>query len=237
MSLLDDSKYSAFSEAILRAAVIENHDREMSEIPSNVELSKLYALSKHHDERMNMLFVKEAKKEVRHKVFLFCRKVAAVFVISFTMLFGLLMISPEVRATVRQTIIEWYEQFTRFSFTQSETINESTEWIPAYLPDGFFISDAYTLVSAKIIEYSNDSGLKILFEYSPEEEVSFGVDNEHATYSVITDNGVEYHTYKSDNVDYPSHIIWNNKGFSFHLESSMSADILEKIVTSVTPKK
>jgi hypothetical protein len=45
-----------FLEDMLRYAVIENHNREMAELPSNEELANLYTFSERHNARMKALF-------------------------------------------------------------------------------------------------------------------------------------------------------------------------------------
>ena len=69
-----------------------------------------------------------------------------------------------------------FVEVTRERFTQIQPIDlaESrvAEWtdvyLPSYLPDGFFVSDAFESGDAKIIEYADLEGARIIFyQYGP----------------------------------------------------------------------
>lgn len=221
------------SEAVLRCAVIENHNREIADIPSEEELSKLYTFSKQHEARMKILFAKENYRLIRRKIFKISKNIAAVLIITFAVLFGTLLTNSDVRAAVEQVIIKWFEEFTRFSFSNQETVEELAEWYPSYMAADFDETEKYFFTNIRSIEFRNQGNDSISLDYSLADRISFAIDNEHSTYNIIENNGIEYHVFPSESDEYKTKIIWYKSGYGFILESNIDLDELIKIATSV----
>ncbi len=224
-------------EALLRKAVIENHQRELSALPTKGELSELYTFSHRHEKRMNSLFAAERRKSAWAKIVYISKRAAAVFVIALTILSVALLTVPQVRATVWGTMVEWYNEFTKFSFSKEQTADENTEWRPKYLPKGFTESNAYSLITSKTVEYMNENGVLISLDYSISGNTSVTVDNEHSNYRSVNKHGVEYHVFEAETSEHTSKIIWENEGISFYIKSIITDDELLKVALSVSPKK
>lgn len=109
----------AVFDALLRKAVVENFERELSDI-SDSELALRYSFSERHENRMQQLFRRERAKHKLRQAVIVARRVAAVFVIAVALIFGLLMFDDGVRAEVKKVIIEWYDKFTSYQFTGEE---------------------------------------------------------------------------------------------------------------------
>lgn len=221
------------SEAILRYAVIENHNREMAAIPSDEELAKLYTFSKRHEARMKALFAKENYKLIRRKIFKVSRNIAAVLIIMAVVLFGALLTNSDIRAAVKQVIIEWYDKFTRFNFSDQDAVEENAEWYPSYMIEGFKETEIFFVGVVRSIEFRNQENNLITFDYGLADSVSYAIDNEHSTYETIENDGVEYHVFPAESNEYTSKIIWYDSGYAFYLNSKADLDELLKIAFSV----
>ena len=123
-------------DALFKQAVIDNFEEQLDSLSQDAEPSMQYTFSTEHEKRMSMLFAKEKRKEVLRTTVKWGRRVAAIFLIAVTVLFGSLMLVPEARAVIVGTIIEWFDQYTRFTSTIPTTDESSLE--PTYIPDGFF---------------------------------------------------------------------------------------------------
>lgn len=234
---MSDQYRKVFSEAMLRYAVIENHNREMAELPSDEELAKLYTFSDRHNARMKALFSKEARKAALKAVFKMSKRVAAVLIISIAVLFAALLTNSDVRAAVGRTIVEWFEGFTSFRFQGEETENMDGVWVPEYLPDGFTLTAEYPNDLFTSVEYGDQAGVVIYFDYSSDESFTVSTDNENSDYEIVVHEGIEYHVFTAKSDEYRSKILWKRGSFGFSLVSALNSDELLKMALSVTPKK
>jgi hypothetical protein len=234
---MENTLAHVISESILKQAVIENHDREMAEIPDNDALAKLYTFSERHEARMKALFAQVQRKETRVKIYKATRRIAAVIILVTAVLFGALLINSDVRAAVRQVIIEWYERYTRFSFSGSgEDVGKTVEWYPSYLPEGFDAAETLNMIGLTVVTFINGSGETIKFEYGLADEIGISVDNERAVYETITDGVVEYHVFYGKTDEDRSKVIWGNDDYAFLMMSLIDADELIKTAFSVIEK-
>ena len=121
-------------DALFRQAVIESVERKVRALPAEDELKDII-FSERHEKRMEKLFSSSLRKSRIAKAAKFARRAAAVILIVSTFLFGALMTSQDVRATVVNTIVQWFEQFDFFTSDQAD---EPTAIIlPSYMPEGF----------------------------------------------------------------------------------------------------
>lgn len=228
-----DGYKEAVSEALLRKAVIEDHMNELDAIPSNDELAAMYTFSTRHEARMRALFKKEERRERWTGFAKVMKRVAILVVIAVTLVFGLLLTNPTVRAAVKETIIEWFEKFTRFSFNSDSPEEAVADWAFGYVPDGYALSDNYELGAAKYKVYKNESLGEITFYCSSADNTSIGVDNEHSVYQMIYEQGIEYHIYEASSDEYQSTVLWTRDGYAMRLRSYCVPDELLRMAQSV----
>lgn len=219
-------------EAVFRQAVIENHNQELEEIPTEKELAKSYAYSERHKERMKKLFAREEKRERLARIFIASRKVAAAIFIVGGILFAALMTVPTVQGAVREAFMEWYGKFTKFVPHQNED-TVIKEWLPSYIPDGFVIQDTFNVIDSTSIRYRKPDGQVIDFIYALVGNSSLSVNNEDVEYSQVDRNGVIYHVFSSNAVDTNNSVIWELDGYLFELRGLSPVDELLSIAYSV----
>ena len=177
--------YDPVFEALFRQAVIDNYTDEINSIPPKEVLAEYIFFSPGFELRMKKLFAHYHRKAVKQAFIKYTKTAALILAISFSFLFALLLTNPDVRATVGNVIVEWFEQFTSITFTSPETggeiINgEVIELRPYYLPEGYIMYSVERLWNVTSIVFSNDERDKIHFIYRPGYNASnFSIDNEH----------------------------------------------------------
>jgi len=217
-------------EALFRQAVIDNFFEELDSLPPDEDLERTYTFSLAHESRMKKLFAKDVRVERLNIVFLWSKRVAAVVVITATILFGSLMFVPEVRAVVVETITEWYEKFVRFTSNKVEV--EKTNHEPTYTPEGFYeeLRESDELITTII--YANEEGIIILFE-SSRASGSLSLDNEERDYKVVQDGNITFHVFSASGEKTDNSIIWDFHDQRYQISSIIPVDEMFEIALSV----
>ena len=224
-SKLDENVF----DALFGQAVIDNFNEQFDLITNDTDIEPQFSFSNEHEKRMKILFTKENRKEKIRKTIKWSKRVAAIFIIAISLLFGSLMLVSEVRAVVIGTVVEWFDQFTRFTSTAPEA--EKTNLEPTYIPDGFREDTRQNEKLITVIIYINDDGVDIYFENSLVSG-QLSVNNEGYDYEIKQFDSIEYHIFTSsernDNI-----IVWESDGERYLLASSITIDELLKMALSV----
>jgi len=222
---LNDSVF----DALFRQAVIDNFHEEYNSLPQPEELSCEHTFSNRHEKRMKALFVRMERKERLDKIIYLGRKVAAIFLIFVTLVAGALMLNPDVRATVTETIISWQREFVRFFSPTAEI--EGYSMVPIYIPIGFSQEFYEVINNSTLILYMDENGETILFEAHRAAGALY-IDNENTVYEVLSITGNTYHILSSL-VDYENSIIWEIGGWRYFLRSSIGVEALKEMALSL----
>lgn len=229
-----DHENAHLFDALFRQAVIDNYEEELSVIPTEKELSALYAFSDAHIARMKRLFSQAERHEMLRSAAKWVKRCAAVFIVVTVVLFGALMMVPEVRAAVKSVIIEWYDQFTKFTSGQDPT-KESQEWEPSYVPEGFAEDERYGDFGRLTIWYLDSRGNSIVFTYFDQSD-SVSVDNENRDFYEVESAGTIYYVFESETQDKGNSVIWDKEGYRFTIEGQSPESELLNIAKSVEKK-
>ena len=211
-------------DALFRQAVIDNFYEELDSLPSDEELAKMYIASPEHEERMKKLFARMERKDRIRNIFKTGKRIAAAIVIAVTILFGALMLVPQVRAAVTQTIVSWYQEFVRF--TSRAAAVESASLEPAYIPEGFWEELRNEMDTTTTIFYINEEGIVISFQSNKAIGV-LSVDNEYAIHEIRTINGIKYHILMAIEPGGENSIVWDMYGWRYLLRSTISVEYLQ----------
>ncbi len=222
-------------EALFRQAIIDDYNEEIDSIPPEEDLVETISFSPEFELRMKKLFAHERRKEFLKKAFNYGRRAAAVFVVAVTILFCMLLFNPEVRAAVKNTVVEWYDKFTSFIFQEENSdIDEKKEWQPEYLPAGYRKNSVEKLGRATNIEYTNDLGGAIYFSYRPDgNDTNISADNENHVFENDTIDGHEAYIIKATKDGFENGLIWNLDGYTFNIWSELPIKELIKIAKSI----
>jgi len=213
-------------EALLTQAVIEDCMRELESLPSEQELAKTLQYSPRHISRMKKMFSSDARREAVARFFSVAKKTASVAAVILVVIFGMLMLNPNVRAVVVDTIIEWFDTFTRFQSPQTAPVAFDTSLRPSYIPEGFVeeFADGDIEGESVMVVYRNDSDTIVLI-YTPI-SASLSVNNENVAYRELTIDGELFYIFESTNMATGSNVVWESNGLRFSLFSMVSTDTL-----------
>ena len=219
--------------ALLKQAVINDFMREIASIPSEKELAKTLTYSPRHIARMKKLFAAESRREFFALLWSATKKTAAAAAIALAILFGSLMLSPNVRAVVAETIVEWFESFARFQSSQPESAEFETGWRLSYVPEGFEEANVFEDAESRTVSilYRGESE-KISFTYTIV-DASLSVDNEGRGYEERTVDGLHIYIFAPEDGDKGKRVVWEKEGIRFSLASTISIDELLLMAKSV----
>lgn len=217
-------------EALLRQAAIDNFYIELDSLPPDEELGKLYTFSHEHDERMRRLFSKERLHDRIRTTTKWGLRAVATIAIALSIVFGALMLVPEVRATVVRTVIEWFDGFV--SFTSNVPITDLVNLEPGFIPVGFSEEWRDETDTITVVMYVDEEGMYIIFKSVPIGGL-LSVDNENVEHSLNVIAGTEYHVFTSITQDGENHVIWEFDDQRLFLGSSISMEILLRMAVSV----
>ena len=220
------NKYNGMaSEAILKQALLECDEEDMASIPTQAELKKLYTPSELLDRKIRKQIRKAERMDFLRASVKITRRVAVVVSVITALAFSSLLMNQEVRAVIRNTIVEWFSGFTRFTFPDDTSDVQIGEWTVAYIPKGYELFEvqevgAFRIVDFKHISLPEDMSY-ISLVYAPAGDIVLGVDNENAVYDMEYNQGIEYYILKAESEEFPSKVIskviWVQDGVSFEL--------------------
>jgi len=153
------------------------------------------------------------------------------------------MVNPQVRAAVRDAIVQFYNDHIRITFDDADGGDTDTpenpnvetktaqDFLPHYLPDG------YTLLAEEILGYDcfkiyMDEN-RNMFMLDVALLAAHGLDIEHSKYRTEAYDGITYHISETYDEDAYSNIVWTRNGFSFALAGLLPVGDLLQIARSV----
>ena len=226
-------KYStsdSLFEALLSQAVKDDLDNRIRALPSEAEAVAEFPFSDRHIARMKRLFARDLRHERLRAAAKWVYRAAVIVLLAVTVTFGVLLTSPEVRAAVSQTVIEWFDQFALF--TPRVEAQATTRLEPAYLPDGYFELDRFEMDDITFVVYTNEGGSNINLLVQPVRG-SKAVDHEELPYNSLFIEGIEYHIFTGNSAGKISSVIWERNGNRYEVSADLSAELLLKIAQSV----
>lgn len=223
-------------EALFRQAIIDDYNDEIEGIPPRKELMKKISFSPEFELRMIKLFARDRRRNILVNSIYFGKRVAVVFVLAVTILSLVLLTNPEVRAAIKNTIVEWYDKYTSIIFRGQEVSDTVTikEFKFQNIPSGYSESLVGKFGKTTDMEYENDMGDIIYISYWPESNsTNISVDNENHIINSMHINGHEAFIAEATNEDFDNGIVWSMEGYRFTIWSKLPIDELIKIVESI----
>lgn len=149
---------------------------------------------------------------------------------------GLMLASPQARATVTRWFTTWFDTHVSYNFTGTVPDDQLGLWEPAYLPEGYLEAEFINL-DVMIRRFYRTDDPEMFLEFSYEWMVEGGgwdLDNEYHTITNVTVNGIPGQLFTATD-DSQNVLIWfdesNNR--SFLLLSRLPCETLMKIAESV----
>jgi hypothetical protein len=219
-------------DALLRQALLSGLDGELAQIPSDEELAQTLAFSEVHETRMKALLAKDARRERLQTALRRTRRAALAAAVVIVISFGALMISPNVRAAVVETVIRWFSQYTEFASQKTPLEPAASLAEPAYIPEGFVETDRFEEYFFKSITYANDQGSILLFT-GLDASSSTSVNNEGVEYRQVLVGETIYHTFTALTETVESTVVWDMGGIRFNISAALSMEELLRVAQSV----
>ncbi len=235
---MDKFLNEALFDIVLEKAFIEHEKEEFKSYPDDEELEKKYPISKKEIRKLkNVVKEKEyGKKLIR----VYLDKAAVVILCVISVFFALVMTSSEVRASVENVILKWYEKYTEFVFVKNDNYNSGliTEKVKdvqlEYIPDGFELILNEELESKRLLYYVNiydeDSILSVDIFVNDLESLS--LDNEQVEYERLDSSHGEMWLMYNDNKNYGSLIVVGTK-VSVLITGNLSKEEIIKIAENI----
>lgn len=225
--MTEKEKNEIIFDAMLKIAVMEAFEQEMSELGSEgAEVTD--RPSPELDRRVKRLIDKSYMKSKMQRYLKLTGKIAVCICIAFS------LISLSVRATrnaIFNAIIEFQEKYARVNFGDSEAVNDI--YRPTYLPEGFSEISTAKFGNTVMIKYSKADDAEIVLSQRPAESGALLVDNENTDYTEAEVSGATAYLFRGSSADDTSTLIWQANGTVFELTSRISSDELIKIGESL----
>jgi len=182
-------------EVVLRQAVYDADMEDLEELPPEEELNQNYPISKKDRKEFERLQKAQARGiSVRTML---ARRVAIIAITVLAVVFGGLMLHPDIRAGVSHIVVQQFEKFNLFSHDEKGEAKHFLtvdDVIIGYIPEGFELAAKEEGASMRHLYYCNpeDSSCYIAIDIGLSKDTDFGVDNEHE-YEIIYSNYREIH--------------------------------------------
>jgi len=217
-------------DALFNQAIIDNFYDDLDSFKQETELSVPYTFSPEHEKRMSVLFSGEKRKKRFNTVLTWSKRIAAAFVITLAVLFSGLMFVPEVRATIIDIALEWYEGYVRLPTGSGE--GKISQLESAYIPDGFWEDYRNETHEGTTIIYNNKNSNIILFHISLTSS-HLSVNTDGVTYETIQNESRMYHVFTAYKSGSRNTVIWEYDGNRYYISSIISIDELLLMAASV----
>lgn len=225
--MINKSVDNAVFDAILRKAFTEAFEREVAEIEA--QPSAAGALPEKYRRAERKYYNKKMKQS--SGTYAVLRKIAACILICLSVGFAALMAIPTVRASVWDSVVNFYEKYIKFDFNVTsggeETIGEYTL---GYVPDGFVRISAEETALKNVYKYENgQSVFNIRYRHSKDNTVAY--DDENGNIHIVKVNGKDGYLIEYDGGRYS--LTWQNDETVFTIDGNLSTEEMIKIAEKI----
>lgn len=217
-------------DAVIKNAFTEVFQKEMEELEAEAP--------KFDDKRPQEEYLKierQAYKKTQRKPINFW-SVSRRIVASILVVLGLggiiLFCVPEVKASVLDTVVEFFENYVGFDFSTNKTEIQLGEHTLYYLPKGYELTDSMESPAYNEYVFTNEDNIIILTGMM-NDITEIGLDDENRTIQPITIHEYIAYALIPNNPEEDNMIIWGNEKQSFILEGSVSLDELIRMAKSI----
>jgi hypothetical protein len=167
------------------------------------------------------------------------RRVAMVLLAVSIGFGGLMVCVPSVRAAVIQWAMEWYETHIVYRYSGDDVSSKSDEYDITALPSGFSEVERTDLSNIVWINYADDEGNVISFDYCYIHQgggVVVNTEDASASATEITVNGMTGHFFEAESADKFNTITWidEHNSIQFTISGLFDKDTLLYMAMSVS---
>jgi len=226
--MINKSVDKAVADAVLEKAFADTFERELADLEKeelpNKEIPEKYKRieRRHYNKRMGI-------HSRGYTVFL---RAAVCMLIFIGMGFSVMMLSPAIRASVWDSVIEFYEKYIAMDFSNKENRSIAIgEHTLGYVPKGYILGfEQKSRIGGKY-RFVNGEGGKFTVTYYNSERANIKYDNENREFQKIQIGEIEAYfvEYDSDN----RVIIWETDGFSLSIDGNLKFSEMKKIAENI----
>ena len=162
---------------------------------------------------------------------------AAAVLLAAAVSFGaLLAVSPDARAWVQRMVLHWFDDHAAFQFVGEDAApDELGRWYPAWLPEGYELTEEVRLDIMVMTTYKNESNEEICIDYMAATGNQFQVNNEFHTLSIVEVNGYQAYLLMAEDNRYSNSITWLDEASEtgFCIMASLGPEELIRIAESM----
>ena len=184
--MINKSVDNAVFDAILRKAFTEAFEREVAEIEAQPAAAE--ALPEKYRRAERKYYNKKMKQS--SGTYAVLRKIAACILICLSVGFAALMAIPTVRASVWDSVVNFYEKHIKFDFNVTSVGEETIgEYTLGYVPDGFVRTSAVETALRNMYKYENGQNVFNIKYYPDGHAIAY--DDEKGVMHSIKTNGID----------------------------------------------
>lgn len=219
-------------EVVLRQAVYDADMEDLEELPPEEELNRKYPISKKDLKEFERL-QKAQTRGISVRTML-ARRVAIIAITVLAVVFGGLMLHPDIRAGVSHIVVQQFEKFNLFSHDESGEAKHFLtvdDVIIGYIPEGFELTNEIVNETRRTYCYvkgENDFILSIVLSAWTE----VGVDNEH-DYEIRYINHRELHI-SYDNKTQSGAIVIPDETVTITISGNIAKEELVRIAENIS---
>lgn len=182
-------------DVVLKQAVYDAEKADLDALPPDEELNQAYPLPEKAKKEFDRL--EQAQRRGVSPKALLARRVAIIAVTALAVVFGGLMLHPDIRAGVSHIVVQQFEKFNLFSHNENGTAQQFLtvdDVTIGYIPEGYELTEEMENDTIRYYIYRkpDNENSYILISISLSEETDIGLDNEHI-YEVMYINHREMH--------------------------------------------
>ena len=225
--MINKSVDNAVFDAILRKAFTEAFEREVTEIEAQPSAAE--ALPEKYRRAERKYYNKKMKQS--SGTYAVLRKIAACILICLSVGFATLMAIPTVRASVWDSVVNFYEKYIKFDFNVTSVGEETIgEYTVGYVPDGFVRTSEMETALKSVYMYENgQQQFSIRYRYAKDNTIAY--DDEAGRIHVIEFNGIDGYM-----VEYPDGayaLVWQHKNTVFTVDGDISVNEMKKMAEKI----
>lgn len=228
--MINKSVDNAVFDAILRKAFTEAFEREVAEIEA--QPSAAGALPEKYRRAERKYYNKKMKQS--SGTYAVLRKIAACILICLSVGFAALMAIPTVRASVWDSVVNFYEKYIKFDFNVTSVGEETIgDYTLGYVPDGFVRTDVVETALKNVYKYENGQNVfNIVYYYYYPEDHTIAYDDEKGKIYTIKINGIDGYLVEYLGGTYT--LVWEYNHTVFTVEGNLYSKELLKIAENIS---
>lgn len=226
--MINKSVDNAVFDAILRKAFTEAFAREVAEIEAQPSAAE--SLPEKYRRAERKYYNKKMKQS--SGTYAVLRKIAACILICLSVGFAALMAIPTVRASVWDSVVNFYEKYIKFDFNVTSVGEETIgDYTLGYVPDGFVRTDAMETPVRNKYKYGNGRNV-FNIEYYYSKSNTLAIDDEKGVMRNIKINGIDGYMIKYSDGTYA--LVWKHNDTVFTVDGNIDSKEIIKIAENIS---